>query len=233
MSGKLVLIPTPIDDISELSVEAKNCLSQLNVDTDIIVVEELKTCRRRWLRWGLSRDWIERFKTYNEHDHKESRFDLLAHIKNGGNVYIMSDCGLPAFCDPGRLLVDECHRAGYQVTSLPFSNSIALAIALSGFSHDEFHFYGFIPQRGDERAKVIQKILKNRQVSVVMDTPYRLEKTLLEFQQIQAKLGIEREYFLGLELNQPDEKLLRGSVSHLLKDDNVRSKKEFILILNS
>lgn len=223
----LTLIPTPIDDHSPLESVAFELLKEnALLDNSIIVVEELKEARRRWIRFGLPREAIEKFIQYNEHNHNQIAFELLKKMQKGVNVYMMSDCGLPAFCDPGRNLVELCHQHQVKVTSTPFANSIALAVALSGLSHDKFMFEGFISAKSESRQSELRKIMKNPYTSVLMDTPYRMKKLVDELTNIDAS----KEVFLAIELNKPNERLLRGTlakVSKMIEND----KKEFILIL--
>jgi 16S rRNA (cytidine1402-2'-O)-methyltransferase len=226
LKGKLILIPTPIDDVSLLEPVAKEQLLKAVASGDIICVEELKEGRQRWLRYGLPREAIENFVLYNEHTRKDILNDLIKKLKSGKNIFMMSDCGLPAFCDPGRLLVDKCHSTGIKVTATPFANSIALAIALSGFNHDKFMFEGFVSNKSGDRTKELRRILKNPIVSILMDTPYRMKKLVDEL----AAINPERVVFLGIELNQVHEKLIRGPLREVSKG-LPKEKKEFIIVL--
>ncbi len=222
MSAKLTLIPTPIDDESPLEPVALNLIQQ-NWEHTLLLVEEAKTVRRRWLRWGLPREAIEGFVLYNEHTQLDLNKEIIAKLKSGRDVFLMSDCGLPAFCDPGQKLVDLCHKNKIQVTATPFANSIALAVALSGFVHDEFYFAGFIPRQ--DRKEALTKLLKRKETIVMMDTPYRLTKLLEEL----SDVGCGRELFLAMDLNKSQEKLLRGPLKEMRS--KIEDKKEFILIL--
>lgn len=226
MKGTLTLIPTPIDDESPLCIKAKELLLDAFAKKEKILVEELKAGRRRWLHFGLPREAIEHFVLYNEHTRDQLNREIIADLKRGVNVFLMSDCGLPAFCDPGQELVNLCHISGLRVTSSPFANSIALAVSLSGFAHNRFIFEGFIPAKKEMRSKEIKRIIKQREMSIIMDTPYRLKKLLEELQ----LHGCGRDIFLGLDLNQKSEELLRGNISELLQKIN-EFKREFILIL--
>lgn len=227
MKGSLILVPTPIDDKNPLNPIAKDMLNQAHENGDIICVEELKEGRRRWLRFGLPREAIEKFHLYNEHTREENKAqELISLIKKGKNVFLMSDCGLPAFCDPGQKLVDLCHDLNIKVTSTPFDNSIALAVALSGFPHDRFIFEGFIPVDATLRSKAIKRISHQSEVSVIMDTPYRMKKIIDEL----ADSNPNRIGFIGLELNQDDELLLRGTLRQLSQKLK-KEKKEFIIVL--
>ena len=196
-------------------------------EKSIIVIEDLKPGRRRWLRFGLTRDIVEDFVLFNEHSSKEVAPMLLKELKSGKNVFLMSDGGLPAFCDPGANLVSLCHDNNIKVTSTPFGNSISLAVSLSGFEHRKFVFEGFIPIKREERQKAIRNIMAENRMSIVMDTSYRLVRLLEEFK--EAGLG-KRRVFLALDLNCPEEELFRGPVKQALKTIE-NFKREFILIV--
>lgn len=226
MKGKLILVPTPLDEESPLEPVAFAKLKQACEDQDIIAIEDLKPGRRRWISWGLPREKVDSFVLYNEHTKDSLNLELIANLKKGKNVFLLSDGGLPAFCDPGKELVDLCHKANIVVTATPFCNSIALAVALSGLVPDKFLFEGFLPLDRVEREKELKRIALVREAVVLMDTPYRLKRLLEE---IAEKMS-GREVFLGLDLNFPTEKCIRGNAKKLLSDLE-DLKREFILIL--
>ena len=202
-------------------------ISQLKKEKTIFAIEDLKAGRRRWIRWGLSRDIVNDFVLYNEHTFEKESEVLLGYLKEGYDVFLMSDGGLPAFCDPGRKLVDLCHKSQIRITSTPFPHSISLALARSGFSHKSFWFEGFLPAKKEFREKRWRELLENEATLVLMDTPYRLVKTLEE---VKSFLKKKREIFLAMDLNSESEELLRGSPGQLIK--KLKNKKsEFILII--
>lgn len=233
MSGTLTLIPTPIDEESPLEQTAFLKLESAWLkrrEESLFVIEDLKPGRRRWLRWGLPREAVGHFFLYNEHNNKKAATGLLTELQNGKNVYLMSDGGLPAFCDPGRELVDLCHLNKIKITSTPFCNSVILALALSGMAHDKFLFYGFLPVKKHERSLEIESLLKEKGRVVLMDTPYRLQRLLEELDSHMKKSRRSREIFLALDLNSAREELLRDNPSRLLKMIK-NFKREFVLIL--
>lgn len=224
----LTLVPTPLQDDLPLEPTALGLLQKdcLNANV-LLLVEEHKVARQRWLKWGLPREAIERFVLFNEHTQKEVTPEILKKLKTGTRAYLLSDCGLPAFCDPGQSLVDSCHRQRIKVTSTPFPNSISLAVALSGFPHDTFVFSGFIPVKEPERSVWMKGQLRRPEVLIWMETPYRLGKVLKEIQVLKCA----RELFLAMDLGGPEETLLRGNVDQIVSFIPEKDKREFVLLL--
>lgn len=226
--SELILVPTPIYDEHPLEPVALGRLLEDALKEDVILmVEEHKVARQRWLKWGLPREAIEKFQLYNEHTSATMKDEAIKLLKGGKSIYFMSDCGLPAFCDPGQNLVDSCHKQGIKVTATPFPNSIALSIALSGFSHSRFTFCGFVPVKEPEREEWISSELKRPETLVWMETPYRLKKLLEDLH----RSGTKRHIFLAMDLGAPSEKLLRGPATQLLKSSEVLQKREFVLVV--
>lgn len=226
--SELILVPTPISDDLPLESVAKDLLFKDAMDENtVLLVEEHKVARGRWIKWGLPREAIEKFILFNEHTQGSLVPDVIKMLQAGKKVYILSDCGLPAFCDPGQNLVDACHKRGIKVSSTPFPNSIALAVALSGFSHSRFSFCGFVPVKDPDRDNWIKSELKRPETMVWMETPYRLKKIIEDLSKSQTK----REVFLGMDLGSPTEKLLRGTISYLAKNLAEGEKREFVLVI--
>ena len=227
MSG-LILVPTPIQDDLPLETVALNLLLEEALKPDVLIlVEEHKIGRQRWLKWGLPREAIEKFILFNEHTQEKIQGDIIKELKSGKRVYLLSDCGLPAFCDPGQLLVDACHKQRISVTATPYPNSISLAVALSGFSHASFVFSGFTPVKEPERSEWMKSELKRPETLIWMETPYRLKKLLEDLQKIDSS----REIFLGCDLGGKEELLLRGSAASITKAIGEHMKREFVMVI--
>jgi 16S rRNA (cytidine1402-2'-O)-methyltransferase len=229
MSASLTLVPTPIAESLPLEPTALALLHEECLKPEVVIlVEEHKIARIRWLAWGLPREAIEKFELLNEHTQDDKSLELVRGMRAGKRYYLLSDAGLPAFCDPGQKLVDACHEAGFRVTSTPFPNSIALALALSGFSHQRFLFAGFLPANGEERKLELEKLSRTPDTMIIMDTPYRL---VALFKDLAASNLKKRKCFLAMNLNAENEQLERGSISGLAARAIAFGKREFILIL--
>ena len=229
MSGILTLVPTPIDEESSLEAGALALLQEASQDliNNIILIEDMKPGRRRWIRWGLDRTAIDSFVLFNEHTQQDKLDEMVSLLSSGKNIFLLSDGGLPAFCDPGQKLVQRCHQSHIKVTASQFCNSVSLAIALSGFDCAQFFFAGFLDRDNDARRQRLIELLKMNVPIVLMDTPYRLARLIDEIKEN----GTRRKLFVGLDLNSGDEELFVGSASKLSSKIG-KQKREFILIID-
>lgn len=224
--GKLTLIPTSLDEEKGFDLEVIDFLkSHLERDKLLILVESHKLTRRRWINSGLPRSMVDHFLLFNKKTESQTIQDILDKLEKGYEVFMMSDSGLPAFCDPGVELVCACHERNIRVSCFPLHNSVVQAVSLSGFKMDQFYFAGFPPIRGEERDIFLKKILDDRQSSIVMDTPYRLRQLIQEVQ----KINPHRRIFLALNLNQPTEELILDLPLKVIEKIKDR-KAEFIMI---
>ena len=226
----LILIPTPLEESLPLEPVALEALKSASTDSNaLILVEEHKVARNRWIQWGLPRQSVDSFVVFNEHTAKSENQAILEKLKSGKRAFLMSDGGLPAFCDPGMDLVSLCHDSGIPVTATPFPNSIALALALSGYDHREFHFSGFLPAESQERKNALTRISQKYPCTIVlMDTPYRLQTLLKDVADSPLKI---RELFIGTSLNTHQERLFRGKPKDLLTELGTLNKIEFVMVI--
>ncbi len=214
----LCLIATPIGNPKDISLRALEYLRSC----DIVVGEE-----ERELQKFLKINNIEVTTTelLNEHS-SPSDLKKLVRLAKEKKVALVSDCGTPAFCDPGADLVSACYESGIIVTTLPGASSVMAALSLSGFTLNEFIFKGFLSQKTEERAKEVKDLVKEKRPIVLMDTPYRLEKLINELNKEMPERGV----FLAANTTQREEWSFRGQIKSLLP--KVSGKKaEFVLVL--
>jgi 16S rRNA (cytidine1402-2'-O)-methyltransferase len=141
---------------------------------------------------------------------------------------LISDCGTPAFADPGALLVQLAMDYEIKVVPVPGASSLMELLSISPEPLKEFYFAGFLPRKEDERKAKLDQLRKMRVPVVLMDTPYRLERML---QDIQNTFGKGRVITLGLNLTMPNEKVIHQPVGEVLKKLKGQ-KAEFILIVH-
>ncbi len=175
--GSLFLIPTYLSDANDTGFLAPMVLDVVG-HTSHYLVENVRTARRfiSSLKLGLDISTLQ-FEVLD----KKSSPGEVAHkmnwIKQGHDVGVISEAGLPGLADPGALAVAHAHQNGIRVIPLPGSSSIQTAIISSGFSGQQFTFHGYLPIAKNERSKAIKKLEHDLQAThysqVFMETPFR------------------------------------------------------------
>ena len=230
MKSRLTLIPTPLEESLPLETTALELLKSGGLQDDVLLlVEEHKVARQRWIKWGLPREAIDRFVLFNEHTQEELRSEIIQKLKLGKSAFLLSDGGLPAFCDPGQKLVRDCHLNGIHVTSTPFPNSVMLALALSGIDHSRFTFAGFLATDSSERKKELDQLASRNETVIIMDTPYRVNALITDLSSSRLK---SRKFFFAANLNKSDESIFYGAFSELQKFVTHLHKPEFVLVIS-
>lgn len=176
-TGKLYLIPTNIaegnfnDFFPEYNAKIIN-------EIDCYIVEELRTARR-FLRYANIEKAIDelQFFTLNEHTKHADLEEFLSPCKEGRNVGLMSEAGVPCVADPGNIVVAKAHTLGIPVVPLIGPSSILLALMASGLNGQKFTFHGYLPVDSYQREKRLksldQGVHKYGQTQIFIETPYR------------------------------------------------------------
>lgn len=214
----LYLVPTPIGNFLDFSRHAIETLNQ----SEIIVVEEFKESTKQLRSIGIQGKKLEQL---NEHS-TAADYRAVVELCKTQMVSFITDCGTPGFCDPGAELVRLCRIEKIKISALPGPSSLMTAISLSGKYLNEFHFRGFLPAESSERQKAWQALKPIKIPTFIMDTPYRLKKTLLECSQVFNHHNI----LLTINLTQPNEWVFEGLAQEALNKLPV-DKAEFMLLI--
>lgn len=219
----LYLIATPIGNPDDLSVRALKVLH----DADIIICESTKETSKLLKHHQIK---ARQYELLNEHSKPED-LKSLAMLCKTLTVALVTDCGTPGFCDPGADLVRLCHQSKIPYTSLLGPSALMGIISLSGLRLDQFLFRGFLPAENEARARAWSGLKKTKAshgvAVVILDTPYRLKKTMAELHTHFP----DRECVLVLNLSQPDETILKGTPEKIIKDLPFE-KAEFMALIN-
>jgi 16S rRNA (cytidine1402-2'-O)-methyltransferase len=214
----LYIVPTPIGNPGDFTLRAIECLRQ----SDIIIVEEFKESSRNLRSIGIKN---KSFEQLNEHSTPED-IKRLVEICRNRMVSLISDSGTPGFSDPGNNLVDVCRKEGIKIHALPGASSLMTILSATGIKMPQFYFRGFLPSENQARKSELEKLKPFKVPIIIMDTPYRLKKTLVEL----SLLFPHNEILIGGNLTQETEFILQGTAGYLLKTLPLK-KAEFILIL--
>ena len=220
IAGKLFVVATPIGNSADISRRAVDVLSS----ADAVVCEERKNGARLLKELGIDKPLIE----LNEHNESSMIQDILVLLMQGQSLALVSDCGTPVFSDPGRQLLVLLNEMNIQVVPVPGASSLVAAMSVCPFTLDQFQFAGFLPPKTEQRQSALARLSRSDQPIILMDTPYRLSKLLLE---IQQAFGKKQRVFLACDLTLPGERIYLGTIEEVIQQTNNR-KAEFILILD-
>ena len=221
MPGVLYLVATPIGNFEDITIRALHILK----NADVIVYEE-RNEGERLLRHFEIRKPVE---SLNEHNEAAASFHILEHLKAGKAVALISDCGTPVFSDPGRMLVRKTIDSQIRVVPIPGASSLLPALTVSGFSIDQFLFYGWLSPKKDRRRAELRQLLLEKRTIVLMDTPYRLAALVRD---LADTFGETRRVCLAYNLTLPDEEIFHGTaarIQQLVTHKNL--KGEFVVVI--
>ncbi len=221
MAGILYLVATPIGNYADITFRAIDILKSV----DLVVYEERKEGSRLLRHFGIEKP----VETLNEHNEAAATFHILNHLKNEKNVAVISDCGTPVFSDPGQLLVRKAVELGIKTVPIPGASSLMPALTVSGFSIDQFVYYGWLSPKRPRRIAELQQLRREQRAIVLMDTPYRLVALLKDIAEV---FGESRRLCVAFDLTLPNEEIFHGTAPNLsAKFEKEEKKGEFVVII--
>jgi 16S rRNA (cytidine1402-2'-O)-methyltransferase len=222
-AGCLVLAATPLGDSRDASPRLRDALAT----ADVVAAED--TRRLRWLCAALG--VTVRGRVISHYDAVEAARlpRLLADVRAGRTVLVVTDAGMPAVSDPGYRLVAAAAAEGLPVTCLPGPSAVTTALVLSGLPVERFCFEGFAPRRDGERRRWLATLSAEPRAVVFFESPRRLPDTLATAVEV---LGPDRAAAVCRELTKKHEEVRRGSLAELvagLEEDPARGEITVVL----
>jgi 16S rRNA (cytidine1402-2'-O)-methyltransferase len=218
MAGTLFVVATPIGHLEDITLRALRVLREVTV----IAAEDTRRTSRLLNHYAIG----ARLVSLHEHNERRRIPQILASLRAGASVALVSDAGTPGASDPGMLLVAAARDAGIRVTAVPGASAITAALSVTGVPADRFVFEGFPPVRSKERVQWFSSIPAHPHTVVFFEAPHRIRRTLVDLAQY---LG-ERPIMLARELTKLHEEVLTGSPAQLL--DRLSSPRgEFTVVI--
>jgi 16S rRNA (cytidine1402-2'-O)-methyltransferase len=224
VSGRLVVCPTPIGNLEDVTLRVLSALRE----ADVVACEDTRRTRVLLDRYGVKSKLV----SYHEHNEQARSAELVARMREGAVVALVSDAGMPLVSDPGYVLVRSCVAAGLPVEVLPGPSAAITALVASGLPADEWHFHGFLPRKKGELREVLAGDSATRaghaSTLIAFESPRRLPATLA----LLAEIDPGREVAVCRELTKAHEEIVRGTAAELAEryDDNP-PKGEIVLVL--
>jgi 16S rRNA (cytidine1402-2'-O)-methyltransferase len=200
----LYLVATPIGNLEDVTRRAERVLAT----ADLVACEDRRVTSRLLRHLGLRRP----LDLYHEHNAERVRPGLLARLRAGQSVALVSDAGTPAISDPGHKLVREAVALGVAVHPIPGPSAPVAALVASGLPTDRFLFQGFLPTRPAGRRRVLAELASVPATLVLFESPQRLAGTLADAATV---LGAGRRAVVARELTKLHEEHRRGTLADL------------------
>ena len=204
MSGSLSVVATPIGNLADLSPRAAEALRT----ADLVLAEDTRRTGRLLAHVGSSAPQ----RSLHEHNERARVEEVVARIREGAQVALVTDAGTPLVSDPGLVLVRACIAAGVTVVPVPGASAVLAALVASGLASDRVAFDGFLPRRGAARTERLAELADEARTVVLFLSPHRAADDLSD---LAAACGDDRSAALCRELTKLHEEVRRGTLAEL------------------
>jgi 16S rRNA (cytidine1402-2'-O)-methyltransferase len=223
----LYLVATPIGNLEDITLRALRVLKSV----DRIACEDTRQTQKLLNHFGISTPTL----SVHEHNEAARTAELIAELRAGARIAVVSDAGVPGISDPGMVLANAAIEAGIALYPVPGANAALSALVASGLDTEQFLFLGFLPAKVGARLTRLEEIqVQVRQpVTVVMyEAPHRIMQTLADVERVW---GVACKVAVARELTKVHEEFLRGTVgevwAQLAERDRVRG--EMVLLVEA
>lgn len=220
MSGTLYLCATPIGNLEDITFRVLRTLKEV----DLIAAEDTRNSIKLLNHFEIKTPMT----SYHEFNKIEKAYQLVAKLKEGQNIALITDAGTPGISDPGEDIVRICYEEGVPVTSLPGAAACITALTMSGRPTRRFAFEAFLPRDKKERAAVLEELKNETRTIIIYEAPHHLVKTITE---LMNALG-NRELTVCRELTKKHEEKRQTTFSELLEySKEYEPRGEYVLII--
>lgn len=217
------MVATPIGNLQDITLRALEILKAV----DVIAAEDTRHTTHLLSHFGIRKKLV----AVHEHNEKKAAEQLLAHLRNGTSVALVTDAGTPGISDPGAVVTRACHEAGIRVVPLPGPSAVIAALSAAGITRPGFTFCGFLPASGSQRRQMLEQLKTSDEAIVFYEAPHRVLESVADMAEV---LGGERQLIIARELTKTFETIYRCRLDEAgawLKDDPNRQRGEFVLIV--
>ena len=172
----LSLIATPIGNLGDITIRALEALKS----ADLIAAEDTRHSLILLRRYEIEKPLV----SYHQHNEAMRTAELVGRLKEGANIALITDAGMPGISDPGHRLLSACIEQNLPYTVIPGPSAVLTALVGSGFSTERFYYGGFLPTKSGQREREVLSAGKRAATTIFFESPYRLLKTLERFKEL-------------------------------------------------
>jgi len=180
----LYLVATPLGNLKDITLRAIEVLKAC----DYILCEDTRHSQVLLEEYVIDKP----LKSFHQFNEKEREEKIIADLKNGKEIALISDAGTPGICDPGEALVKRCYAENLPFTAIPGPSAWVMALALCPFNKDYVQFVGFLPKKEEERKRLLASVLTSPATTIFYESPHRLVDSLKALQP-SRKICVMRE----------------------------------------
>jgi 16S rRNA (cytidine1402-2'-O)-methyltransferase len=205
MPGKLLLVGTPIGNLSDFSSRGVEALKS----ADLILCEDTRHTRKLMTHFGIERP----VQSFHDHNEDEKGAAMADRIAAGETIALVSDAGTPVIADPGFRLVRLARERGLPVEVVPGPFAAIVALVASGIPPLPFAFYGFTPHRHGERTEFYRRVAAQRQTAIVYESPERVVESLEDARNVLGDV----EVTVAREMTKIHEEFVSGTLTEVIE----------------
>jgi 16S rRNA (cytidine1402-2'-O)-methyltransferase len=218
----LYLVATPIGNLEDITLRALRVLRSV----DRIACEDTRQTQKLLNHFEIHSPTV----SYHMHNEGSRTEELIAELKLGARIAVVSDAGTPGIADPGGQIAAAAIAAGIDVFPIPGANAAISGLIASGLPTDQFVFHGFLPAKAGQRKTALEEFIPGDVTHVFYEAPHRILDTLAD---LEAVFGSSQHVVIARELTKLHEEFMRGSVGELRTQLAARAsvRGEIVLML--
>ena len=203
--GTLYVVSTPIGNLEDITLRALEILKKVN----LIAAENIRHTKILGSHYGINTP----LTSYHQHNRKSKAPELVAKLKAGSDIALVTNAGTPGVSDPGATLISLAHDHNIKVSPIPGPSAVIAALSVCGLRIDRFLFMGFLSSRSGKRKKEIRELTNEQRTMIFYEAPHRIKVMLTDLRDI---LGARRVVILR-ELTKVYEEVKRGHIGSILE----------------
>lgn len=220
-TGTLYLCATPIGNLEDITYRVLRTLKEV----DLIAAEDTRNSIRLLNHFEIKTPMT----SYHEYNKIDKAYQLVAKMREGKNIALITDAGTPGISDPGEDIVRICYEEGIPVTSLPGAAACITALTMSGLPTRQFAFEAFLPKDKKEHQAVLEELKTETRTIIIYEAPHHLVRTL---QELSDTLGGDRRLTICRELTKRHEEKMQMTLADSLSYYEVNEPRgEYVLII--
>lgn len=217
--GNLYICGTPIGNLQDITIRVLNILKEVK----LIAAEDTRHTKILLIHYQINTE----VTSYHEYNKFKKAPYLVEILKNGQDIALVSDAGMPGISDPGYVLINLALDNNIKIIPIPGVSALTTALVVSGLPTDKFVFEGFLPRKNKERKRYFKSIKNEERTIIFYEAPHRLKRALKDMLEI---LG-DRKIVIARELTKKYEEIIRGKLNLVLSEMNTKEIKGEITLV--